>query len=657
MHGHALHEKGAAMPRLLHGRIVTEEELSRAAGDLADFSARSPARFAVTKPIDAHHFDFLFPTLQEDEANLLPEAGNTPELLKKLGASMVDADAAGADSPIPAAYTYFAQFVDHDITLESGSSATMSQLLDPAMTPLALADIRHALRNLRTGELDLDSVYGAPAPRQPANPSKMLLGDVTALNNPNPPFKRPPGKSDDNDLPREPAVADVEHDRAALTGDPRNDENLIIAQLHVAFLKAHNKLIDQGLSFGEASRTLRQHYQHVVVHDFLKRIAEPAIVDDIVAHGNKWFDPAAEPLRVPLEFSVAGYRFGHTMVRAGYDFNVNFNTRPGGVRASLELLFTFTALSGEVGGFPTLPENWIIEWENIIGGADVLKARKLDTSVATIGDRALFALRKVDGTAEAPPDAGRLPVRNLLRGYRLRLPTGQAVAQLLGLPVMTKDEVIAAAGSPQQVAALTAGGFESRTPLWYYVLAEANHAHGGQRLGPVGSTLVAEVLIGLIRRSQDSVLRLPAWKPSLASAKAGTFELADLLRFAGVLSGGTQPPAPTTYTVKRGDTLTGIAKAQLGDANRWPQIFVLNRAIIKNPNQIFPGQVLHLPPKTPVGTIPRLYTVKKGDTLSGIAKALLGNANRFPEIFALNRDILSNPDRIIPGQVLVIPAK
>lgn len=82
-----------------------------------------------------------------------------------------------------------------------------------------------------------------------------------------------------------------------------------------------------------------------------------------------------------------------------------------------------------------------------------------------------------------------------------------------------------------------------------------------------------------------------------------------------------------------------------------------NRAIIKNPNLIFPGQVLHLPPKTPVGTIPRLYTVKKGDTLSGIAKALLGKESRFPEIFNLNRAILSNPDRIIPGQVLVIPAK
>jgi nucleoid-associated protein YgaU len=339
-------------------------------------------------------------------------------------------------------------------------------------------------------------------------------------------------------------------------------------------------------------------------------------------------------------------------VRAAYDFNLNFNLRPGGVPAPLELLFTFTALSGDLGDFPTLPENWIIEWQNIIGGANVMHARRLDTNIATTGDQALFNLQTLTGQTETPPDAARLPVRNLLRGYRLRLPTGQAVAALLGLPVLTKDEVIAAAGSPAQVTALQAGGFESRTPLWFYILAEANHFHNGQRLGPVGSTLVAEVLVGLVRRSDDSILRVPAWTPQLPAAKAGTFELADLLRFAGVLS-GAQPPR--TYKVKKGDTLSGIAKAQLGDANRWPEIFLLNRAVIRNPNQVFPGMVLHLPPATPTGPIPKLYTVKRGDTLSGIAKAKLGNANRWREIFDLNRDVISNPDRIIPGQILVLP--
>ena len=111
-----------------------------------------------------------------------------------------------------------------------------------------------------------------------------------------------------------------------------------------------------------------------------------------------------------------------------------------------------------------------------------------------------------------------------------------------------------------------------------------------------------------------------------------------------------------SYTVQRGDTLSGIAERELGDANRWPEIFVLNRRVIRDPDQIFPGQVLTLPGDTPMHPPPRLYTVQRGDTLSGIARQHLGDANRWPEIFDLNRDIISDPDQIFPGQVLVLPA-
>ncbi len=121
------------------------------------------------------------------------------------------------------------------------------------------------------------------------------------------------------------------------------------------------------------------------------------------------------------------------------------------------------------------------------------------------------------GQTEATPDKARLSVRNLLRGYRYRLPTGQAVANLLGVDVLTPDELRAAAGSQAQVDALEAGGFLDRTPLWHYILAEAAH-HGGDRMGPVGSTIVAEVLVGLIRHTTDSILRYPGWTPSLPAA-------------------------------------------------------------------------------------------------------------------------------------------
>jgi nucleoid-associated protein YgaU len=614
------------MPRVGHGSSATPEQLRQAHAALAERAAEVDLGFAVAAPAALQDFDFLFPELQDDAANLLPRSATTVKRLKELGRTMVDPGAATGDGRIPAIYTYFGQFVDHDITFETSSFPT-AELLAPGLVPLPVARIRDELKNLRTASLELDSLYGPPAPRDPANHSRLQVGKVTRLNGTQVPLKRPPGKGDDNDLPREPRNADVLRDRAARIGDPRNDENLIVAQLHLAVLKAHNRLVDQGRSFEEARRLVRQHYQHIVLQDFLKRVADPAIVDRVIA-GNRFYDALAEPFFLPLEFTVAGFRFGHTMVRDTYDFNLNFSP------ASLGLLFTFTALSGELGDFDTLPDNWIIQWERFVapdGGRN--KARRFDTKLAD----GLFNLQTVTGEVEQPADAANLAVRNLLRGYGLRMPTGQALAERLGLPALTADELEAAAASTRQAKVLRESGFLTRTPLWYYLLAEARH-HG-------------EVLVGLVRRSEDSILRSPDWVPSLPAATPGRFELADLLRFAKVLGGGA---APRTYKVKSGDTLSGIAQKQLGKAGRWPEIFVLNRAKIRHRDRLSPGQVLTLPGATPVTPRPELYKVKKGDTLSGIAGRKLGDASRWPEIARLNRDIVPDPDELVPGQVLVI---
>jgi hypothetical protein len=142
--------------------------------------------------------------------------------------------------------------------------------------------------------------------------------------------------------------------------------------------------------------------------------------------------------------------------------------------------------------------------------------------------------------------AAKLAVRNLLRGYLMRLPTGQAVARALrqrlhgvrDIPVLTAEQIRQEAErDPLQIQALEAGEFLERTPLWYYILAEAAILGDGQHLGPVGSTIVAEVLVGLVRRSPDSILEDGLdWEPNLPSAQPGTFTLPDLLRFAGVLA-------------------------------------------------------------------------------------------------------------------------
>jgi nucleoid-associated protein YgaU len=627
------------MPRVGHGSSATPEQLAQAHAALVERAAEVDLGFAVAAPATLQDFDFLFPELQDDPAKLLPRSATTVKRLKELGRTMVDPGAATGDGTVPAIYTYFGQFVDHDITFETSSFQT-ADLLAPGLGPLPVARIRDELKNLRTASLELDSLYGPPAPRDPANHAKLLVGKVTRLNGTQVPLKRPPGKGDDNDLPREPRNADPLRDRAARIGDPRNDENLIVAQLHLAFLKAHNRLVDQGRSFEEARRLVRRHYQHIVLHDFLKRVADPAIVDRVIAR-NRFYDALAEPFFLPLEFTVAGFRFGHTMVRDTYDFNLNFNP------ASLGLLFTFTALSGELGDFDTLPDNWIIQWERFVApGGGRNKARRFDTKLAD----GLFNLQTVTGEVEQPADAANLAVRNLLRGYGLRMPTGQALAERLGLPALTADELEAAAASTRQAKVLRDSGFLQRTPLWYYLLAEARH-HGGQRLGPVGGTLVAEVLVGLVRRSEDSIMRSPGWVPSLPAAKPGRFDLADLLRFAKVVGGGA---APRTYKVRSGDTLSGIAAKQLGKADRWPELFVLNRARIRHRDRLSPGQVLTLPGATPISPRPELYKIKRGDTLSGIAARKLGDAGRWPEIARLNRDIVPDPDEIVPGQVLVI---
>jgi nucleoid-associated protein YgaU len=638
------------MPRVAHGASATPEELQRAHEALARTAAEVAVGFAVAGPAPLQNFDYLFPELPENPAKLLKTGRLTVRRLRELGRRMGEPGATDpGDSQIPAIYTYFGQFVDHDITFEK-TSFTPEKLLAGDLAPLPLATIRDDLKNVRTASLELDSVYGSAAVRDPRDHNLMKIGKVAKTGETGLPFKRPPGKGDDNDLPRTGRNAKAEFDRAAQIGDPRNDENLIVSQLHLAFLKAHNRLVNQGRSFEDARRVVRQHYQHIVIHDFLKRVADPAVVDDILTNGNRFYDAEAEPFFLPLEFTVAGFRFGHTMVRDFYDYNLNFP------EADLLQLFTFTAFSGQLGEFDTLPENWIIQWERFIAaGGGRNKARRFDTKLAD----GLFHLQTIEGVEEDNSDKANLAIRNLLRGYGLRMPTGQALAERFGRPVLTAQQIKAAAASPEQVEVLNAGGFLERTPLWYYLLAEAKHHkpalgepdEGGQRLGPVGSTLVAEVLIGLVRRSDDSILRSPGWRWTLPSSQPDRFVLADLLRFARVAGGGA---STKIYKVKRGDKLPGIAEKQLGDTKRWPEIFVLNRDKIRHRDRLTPGEVFSLPGPTAILPRPTLHRVKRGDTLSSMADRLLGDANRWTEIHRLNRDVVRDPNTVPVGLDLVV---
>jgi hypothetical protein len=495
-----------------HGVIPTLERLDQAKAKVKDLNEEAdlPFSFAITGTTT--RFDYLFPDLQTPDA-LLPEVPESRARLVRLGNSMMDPHGeAPSVSTIPSAYTYFGQFVDHDITFEAKSDDIV-KLGDADFRVLTPEEIRMKISNGRTPGLDLDNVYYKPAAR---NCSRMVLGHVSSEAGNAP----PPDTA--NDLPRKPRSRKSEDDRAALIGDKRDDENLIIAQLHVAFLRAHNAIVTRGHTFREARKILRRHYQWIVIKDFLPRICDPWIVSDILFGGNKVFRPGVDDLFLPFEFSVAAYRFGHSMVRGRYRYNANFP------RATLMELFTLTARSGDLRASATLPDVWIIEWQNFLeGGAN--RALSIDTGLS----QALFNLTVFN---KPMPSEARLPVRNLLRGYMLRLPSGQAVATALNLPVLTprKIEQVAQSISDEQLAAVRDGAFSERTPLWYYILVEAAAELTG-RLGPVGSTIVAEVLIGLIRGSKDSILRKPGWKPTLGTTP-GLFTLRDLFELGGVLN-------------------------------------------------------------------------------------------------------------------------
>ncbi len=515
------------MPIAIRGQITPFEGGWAAYADVAGLSAdkatamaaaeEAASPFAPAMADGKTPYIFLFEELQEDASNLLPglpgteEGLQTEKALESLGATMFEPvdHIAIPDSKIPAAYTYFGQFVDHDITSEKVIGGV----------PL----------NQRTPRLDLDSVYGAGSVREK---DSMRLEPVRSAG-----LGLIQNEDDGYDLPRG-ELPENSRGRRALIPEPRNDENLIIAQLHVAFLRAHNNAVKQlGLDFKAASTLIRQHYQCIVLNDFLKKIAAPDIVDK-TKQKNEFFFPK-DPLCMPMEFSLAAFRFGHSMVRAGYNrFNVRDNVP---ISATLDMLFTFTGFGGFMGSY-ALPENWVIDWKSFM---DVFNfARRIDTTLV----KPLFRIptQHLDDLG----GEGRLSVRNLLRGYRRKLPTGQAVAARMKIPALTEKQIEAVAQEVStekcdQLAAVKQSQFTTRTPLWYYILAEAAHYRKEHPerdcLGPVGSTLVAEVLIGILRRSEDSILgpeytKDKPWRPHPSISTEAECNLPDFLKFAGVLS-------------------------------------------------------------------------------------------------------------------------
>ena len=522
-------------------------------------------------------FDYLFPKLARDPNNLLP-ADNTNDIiakLKNLGDAMIDAetprDAEEDNSNIPPVYTYWGQFVDHDITANTDrtSEDLQTDITKDDFTPLSPDFVIDKLKNLRRPTFDLDSVYGDGPTLDPEDPTeakdfyqeddlvKLKVGrnaEQDSNGNPTPGAKIPPEDDLMRDLPR--------HNRMAVIGDSRNDENLIVSQFHTAFLRFHNAVVDwvranepenvndNQTLFDRVQNLVRWHYQWLVVNDFLKTLTVNGTVDRILKDGLKFYDLRNGNLFMPLEFSVAAYRFGHSMIRAAYDYNRNFTDRPGALTdATFELLFSFTG-RGNLGERPpgpgrneTLPFNWIIEWDRFVNKNSARQrqrrsARKIDTHIAPP-----LATMINEGEGEEPSPIKELlkhlAKRNLLRGYLLSIPTGQSLAEQLGIKKLTADE-LKQGNSPEMNEALEP--FLEKTPAWYYILKESEVSAKGDSLGDVGSRIIAETFIGLMMNDPLSYLNEREnnyiWSPSKGVKLPDGGEICTIgnfLKFAGVL--------------------------------------------------------------------------------------------------------------------------
>lgn len=420
-------------------------------------------------------------------------------------------------SSIPAGFTYFGQFVDHDITLDVSST-------------LEAATDANTINNMRSLALDLDSLYGDGPSLDPFLYVFPSVGPATAIKfqtgtNTN----QGTGGPSSNGTPAG-MVAQTRWDvprisgtNTAVIGDPRNDENLLVVQFHHAMLRFHNAVVDLLLAasfagdiFAEAKRIVTHHYQWAVVNDFLKRICGAAVVNNALAGV---VAPVGSPFRMPVEFAVAAYRFGHSMIRDRYWVNFNF------INATLAEVFAFNRN-------PRLPvfSNWVVDFNAFFDtGVPVPvhnKARKIDSFMA-------------NGLETLPGFAGMMAIlatRNLRRALALGLPSGQGMANSFGIAPMTEAQLTSGLPAAEVAVLNSSGGLlKTRTPLWYYVLREASVLGGGNQLGPVGGRIVAETFVRILKRDASSYLNVPGgFTPILPSATPGDFTVADLVTFAGV---------------------------------------------------------------------------------------------------------------------------
>ncbi|MEM7641722.1 MAG: peroxidase family protein [Pseudomonadota bacterium] len=502
-------------------------------------------------------FGYLVP-----EAVEMDRAEGLASALDRLAAAMIGADGGGPESAIPAVFTYFGQFIDHDIAAKIAMRPGAIPAEGDDIGPLSRDRAARTIGNLRSGALNLDSVYGggpeqgplarklAAALRCPADRAKLRAG--TLVPSGEPPVPVP---SDERDIARDllrldeaigTGAGDLDEEelralcpelrrlffdgpslrrQRAVIGDMRNDRNLALAQFHLAILRLHNAIVDEAehhnvpddedARFQWARDRTTWHYQWLVANAFLPAICDPGVLDEIATEGPRLYHAFIARLGegedgllpLPLEFSAAAFRVGQCMMRDRYDWSRAFPRANGG--APFDLLSQFTGYGQppmpcrDGGIFPRLPDNLPVEWDRLVHPVTsrwpARSARRIDTRLAS-------SALGPDGGKGQRGRMAEVASRTLRGGLRFNLPSAQALIKAIGrhhqihVPILSPDQL----RSGHTRAAVDEGGFHAQTPLWFYVLKEAEMLGVDGRLGPLGSRLVADTLTGLIRHDRSS---------------------------------------------------------------------------------------------------------------------------------------------------------
>jgi Animal haem peroxidase len=422
-------------------------------------------------PGDGGRYRRLFaelPALEADEDAL--------HALGRPGGPCDDSGTEPDDAKVAAGWPFFGQFIAHDITADR---SPIGHRADPDQ-----------IRNFRTPRANLEGVYGAgpigsPYLYEKDDPAKLLLGEGG------------------HDVPRN-------HQGIALLGDQRNDVHLFMSQMQVAFIRAHNRLVDLaredgvegGEVFEEARRAATWHYQWVILTEFLPLLVGPELVAELLEGGGRRFRPGDEPY-IPFEFADAAYRYGHSQIRNSYRVNPDFGPVP---------------VFPDLMGFGAVPVEHAIDWSlqfDVPGKPPAQRAKRIDGRLPS----SLIALpHQITGEEDGSKYAS-LATRDLERGQLIGLPSGEAVARAIGAEPLSSEQL-----------GLAEHGWSGETPLWLYVLKEAEALHDGDRLGPVGGRIVGEVLVGIIDADPESFRSAdPDWTPTLPAHERGRFGIADVL--------------------------------------------------------------------------------------------------------------------------------